>query len=294
MKKLAGILAAVLALIVAYFAYYSYMDKKAKETVERFFSRTLKKTGEVSYGKVDYKPLSGETVIEKVRYKDRNGEELSIDRIIIRKLTDTEGEFLFRGVRPLKRRSLLEEYGYKDPHFNLFISYETEPEKRLFRLNHLSVNYPQAFEVNLSLTLGNYDHSFWKTVALSDRPSEEMSFQVLSELGSLKLNSLEVLYLDKGLKRRVIEKEAQKRGKTYEEFKKELIKQIHQAKARVDSQFERNLLDAFEKFIKEGKEIKLVIKPNPPAKIQDIFVIVAVQKNEKGLIRLLNPVVEVK
>ncbi|AAC07719.1 hypothetical protein [Aquifex aeolicus] len=296
MKKALGILAILLILVGGYFAYDKYMDNKAKEQVEYFLDKTLRKSGKGSYKYVDYKPIGGEIIIKDVYYRDRNGEEFKIEEIIIEKLSETEGKFLFKNVKPLKvkGKGLLEEYGYKDPKFNLFVSYEAKPKEKEFHLRSLSLDYPEAFEVNISFILGNYDHAFWKTVALSDRPPEEVSFQVLSELGSIKINSLEVVYRDKGFKERVIKKEAQKRGKTPEEFKKELIRKIEEEKLKARSEFERNLLDAFEKFLEKGKEIKVVIKPNPPLKIQDLFVVAAVQKDERELLKLLNPVIEVK
>lgn len=296
MKKVSIVLGTVIALIVGFKFYDIFMDKKAQKEVERFLSKTLRKTGDVQYTSVDYNPFTQEITVEGIYYKAKSGESYRIGKVVIREFSETSADFSLYNIEPLdsNEKFFLEKYGYENQKFNIEASYSISPEQNTFLLRKLSLDYPNAFSITISVEIGNYDHKFWKYYLQKKEITDKDSLEVLSEMGSLKLLNARFYYKDKGLKERVLEVEAKENGLSPEEFKNQLIKELEKDRKLAKNEFDIQLYDAAIKFLKEGREVIIDIKPKKSVKFQDIIFVAALQKDEDALIKLLNPYISIK
>ncbi|HIP42668.1 MAG TPA: hypothetical protein EYG91_01875 [Aquifex aeolicus] len=296
MKKILIALGAVIALIVGFKFYDIFMDKKAQGEVEKFLSKTFRKTGDVQYTSVDYNPFTQEITVEGIYYRAKSGESYRIGKVVIKEFSGTSADFSLYDIEPLSsdEKFFLKKYGYETQKFNIEASYNILPEQNTFLIKKLRLDYPDAFSITISVEIGNYDHKFWKYYLQKKEITDKDSFEILSEMGSLKLLSARFYYKDKGLKEKVLEVEAKEKGLSPEEFKNQLIKDLEKGRKFAKNEFDLQLYDAAIKFLKEGKEVIIDIKPRKSVKFQDIVFVVALRKDENALIKLLNPSVSVK
>jgi hypothetical protein len=261
MRRKILLLLLLLTPVLAYFAYDRYMDTRA----EREINRALKEFNlKGEYKEVDYSPLSGEVRIEGLRLEGK--ERISVERLVIREISRSGVNLSYRGLRVEEGGQLpgVKEGELIDGEIVLRI----DREGRVLSLERMSLLVRDGFDLILSLRLSNVDIDLWESI----NSSEEVNpFQLMSELGDIRISHLRVSFIDRGVKRVWIEEEAYNRGISPEELKRRLIADIERNLRFARSDIERQFLEGLKTFIDKGKRIDVYTSSEREVSLGRIF-----------------------
>ncbi len=247
----------ILAIALGVFALDKYMDRRAEQEVKRVF-KELGVEGE--YEEVDYLLLKNQILVKNFRIRDKEGEFFASE-LLIKKFSEDGVDIEYKGIKVSEDDKLSEDFrslGYKDFSLDGGVKVDIDKEKGAVEVSKAFAELKDGFRIEMSLRLEGIDIDFWKDL---DPQSEINPFLLMAQLSEIKLIYAKFLFADLGIKRRLLEAGARKEGMSYREFKRKLIKELNRDILKAKSAEEARLLMNFKKFLEEGKEIKIEIKP---------------------------------
>ncbi len=293
MKKLLPIL--LILLLVLYFAYDRYMDRKVGEEVDKTLS-SLNLKG--SYEEVDYSPLSGEVRIRNLSLLNDEGEEsLRVSELVVREFSDRTVDISYRGLKLEDEEKLPQELRKDKYRENLIdgeILLHIQKQEGVLELKKLSLVVRDGFELKLGLRLSNVDMDFWQSLS---KQEEVNPFLLMNQIGDTRFSYASLSFIDMGAKEKVLQEEAYNRGMKPEEYKRHIIKEIERDIESSDDELERIVLEKLKEFIQKGKELHITAKPEREISVGKILTTFAFTREDlllRRMVKLLNIEIEVR
>ncbi len=285
MKKAAAVLIGIVSLLLlGLVAVQTYANKKAEENLKTLLSDLGIR--DFSYGKVQYSLLSGRIEVEDLLIRGKEG-KTRVDRFVVSKLTDTDLEFWALGIKgedeEFKRlESELRELGYDKASLNLYISASLYEDTGDLFVRRVSLELPGALSLDMSLRMSGVDRKLLEDIKSLEDDDREKLAQVANRLASVYLKEITLQIKDAGLLRRLIDREAKKRGKSAEGIKNELIEKIKTSFGKNSHGFERSLAEGLSALIESGGTLVLEGKPEKPVSFDDLvlYTLIGIQSRD--------------
>lgn len=264
----------------------AYADRKAKEAVEKLIDR-FRLEGKVSYGKVDHSLFKGETRIEGLSFKVKDG-VVRAEEVVVSELTEEETKVRFIGVSSTDRdfeefRKNMKELGYEDVKVNLSLNVRMDREKGDLKVRSFEVEVPDAFLLSLSLDLGNLSYSFLEEMGKMEEIEEEDLPEFTEKVGRIRIRSFEVSLTDLGIRERAIRKEAEKSGRSPEEVKEEILRELEMSVRESDPEIKRELVESLRTFVDRGGTLRITARPEAPVSISDVILVLLVSAQTRDM-----------
>lgn len=258
----------LILLVIMVFAVDRYADMRVEEGVRNFLSR-LELSG-ASYEEVDYRLLSGEVVVEKLRLPSEKG-TTEIEKLTLREYGSDKVVLIAEGIRGEQDKldKDLKELGYTDPYMNFYLSARMDRNSKNLTVEDMSFEVPEAFRLSLSFSAGNITSDLITDLITFDGEDREELNYLVGRMAEIRFGHLKATFSDMGLRERLFEQKADKEGKTPEEIKGEILASL---KGQVpSSETGREILRSFEGFIKEGGSIGVSVKPVGELTMQELI-----------------------
>ena len=288
-RRVLLIVGLAVVLLVLFFSLDAYADRKAEKTLSGLVSK-FGMEGKVSYSEVDHSLLKGKTQVRDISLETEEG-EITVRRIVIEKLGEGEIRVKFLGLtstdpefRKLERS--LRELGYEDVEANLTIDVAFEKEREELKVRELTFEIPGAFRLSQSFHLDRFSPDLLEPYVRSQLGEGEVDLEEVGKLMKVRIRSFEFSLEDLGIRERMIEKEAKKKGKDPKKVKEEIMEEIDEMLREAESKTEKEIIAEIGAFIKECGTLKLTAKPEKPVSFGDLIPILLVSSRTADISQL--------
>ncbi len=258
----------LILLVILVFAVDRYADMRAEEEVKNILSR-LELSG-ASFEGVDYRLLSGEVVVERLRIPSKGG-TTEIERLTVREYGNDRMVLFAEGIRG-ERDELerdMKELGYTDPYMNFYLDARMDRDSKNLTVEDMSFEVPEAFRVSLSFSAGNITPDLiTDLITFNGEDREELNYLV-GRMAEIRFGHLKATFSDMGLRERLFEQKARKEGKTPEEVKEEILSSLEERATA--SEEGKEFLSSFRGFIRDGGSIGIAVKPVGELTMQELI-----------------------
>ncbi len=281
------ILGTILLVLFAVGAVQVYANKKAEEKVEEFFER-FGLEEKSTYREVNYSLLSGTVEVSGLNLVTDEGSS-HIDRLVIKKLTDTDIEVYAFGMRGedkdfRKLEEQLRALGYDDVRMNTYVSLSLYEDTKELLVRKVGVEVPGAFRTEVSFKLTGIDREFINDLKELEGEGDdrEKVARIANRLKRVYLNELSLKLTDHGFMNRLLEKEARDKKKSVEELKRDILRGIENSIAEDSSEFEKTLVEGVSRLIEHGGTLVLEAHPREPVSFENLvlYTLMALQTRD--------------
>ena len=281
------ILGTILLVLFVVGAVQVYANKKAEEKVEELFER-FGLEEKSTYQEVNYSLLSGTVEVSGLNLVT-DEESSHIDRLVIKKLTDTDIEVYAFGMRGedkdfRKLEEQLRALGYDDVRINTYISLSFYEDTKELLVRKVGVEVPGAFRTEVSFKLTGIDRGFINDLKELEGKGDdrEKVARIANGLKRVYLNELSLKLTDHGFMNRLLEKEARDKKKSVEELKRDILRGIENSIAEDSSEFEKAMVEGVSRLIEHGGTLVLEARPREPVSFENLvlYTLMALQTRD--------------
>jgi len=275
------LIVAILLLVGAYIGVQYYVDRAAKNRVDREVER-ISAFADIRYEDVDVDLFGRSIRFQSVRLspkfpKFRIDDRLIIDELILYppgKPSATAESIRVRlnGIRMDPTgpdgilNPLIKELGYADMRVNVECNGAYDRKSRILELTRLQVEAPQIAEAVLRLRLENIDLK-----PLASGPGNPIV--LLSTLSGVSIAGAELRYTDGSLIKRIVASEARRSGQSVDAYVQMLSDRLGQVVSSRTDPAARKMLETIHDFLLAPDSITIRVQPDRPVSVLSLILV---------------------
>lgn len=268
-KRVLIMIGVAIASALIYTGAQAHINSKAEEKINQVISSWQAIGAEVDYGDISVGLMAGDVAVSDIAIKG-DGKKISVDEFIIHSIDEESSipSFINASVNginvntdtlELAQQKYLEALGYAgEISTNMGLDYHYDKVNKTFKLNGLFIGADDVGELSATLELANVNFD----------PGNP--FMLLMSYHTINLVSAEFSFEEDSLVSRIFNRDAYRANRTEIEHKERFFESLDKEIARARTDFTRDAMTEFRKFVADPDEITISIKPDAPISLREI------------------------